>query len=238
MVEATANKYTEEWAAAKCVELNKEADDQYVEMILKDGSVFCPYEWTKFQQVKQSEDEENKAEGEEQLVTAGFVFDFVTTNDQDMTQFPHKIEGMEDYEVATCIKAMEYFEKQAETGEPCLCPPPLKKRAETKDHLEHMLKTAQKSVSGKDQGHWFEFVMTMSNGVEHATSHDLLLKVMNFANKLQCDSLLRLCAMRTVDIIYESTAAEARAFLGFKNNWTPEEEAESLKKHPWPHKQA
>ena len=110
MVESNANKYTEEWAEAKTKELNAEADGQFVELVLKDGSVWCPYEWTKFQQAKQTEDEENKPETEE-LVTAGFVYDFVTTNDADMSQFPHKIEGLGDYEVATCIKAMEYFEK-------------------------------------------------------------------------------------------------------------------------------
>merc|ERR1712070_218277 len=224
-------------AQEQCKKIDPEKEEMYVALKVKDDTIHCPYDWLKFQQPKNNEDEENKAEGEPEIVTAGYVYDHVTTNDADLSQFPHTIEGCEEFERETVVKAMEYFEIVAEKGEHCLCPPPLKKR-EDKKHLEMMLKETQKSDGGHSQGHWFDFVMTMSDGNDHATSHDLLLKVMNFANKIQCDRLLRLCAMRTVDIIYESTPAEARAFLGFKNNWTPEEEAESLKKHPWPHKQA
>ena len=67
---------------------------------------------------------------------------------------------------------------------------------------------------------------------------DTLLGVLNsFANKLNCEALMRLCASRTCDRIYNCTVHEAREFLGFKCDYTPEEEAEVLKKHPWPHKQ-
>lgn len=46
MVESNAaNKYTEEWASGLCT---GDTEGQYVELVLKDGSVFCPYEWSKF----------------------------------------------------------------------------------------------------------------------------------------------------------------------------------------------
>jgi hypothetical protein len=132
---------------------------------------------------------------------------------------------------------MEYFEIVAEHGGlHAYCPPPLKKR-EDKKHFEMMMKE-EKAEGDQDQSHWWTFVQTMSDGNVHATSHDLLLKVLSFANKLNCDRLMRLCSMRTVDIIYESTPQEARDFLGFKNSFTPEEEAKAMKDHPWPHKQA
>ena len=67
---------------------------------------------------------------------------------------------------------------------------------------------------------------------------EVLLKVLSFANKLNCEALMRLCASRTCDRIYNCTVEEARTFLGFKCDYTPEEEKEVLAKHPWPHKQA
>merc|ERR1712166_53526 len=78
-----------------------------------------------------------------------------------------------------------------------------------------------------EMGHWWTYISECND--------DLLLKVLAVANKLNCESLMRLCSARTCDRIYNCSDVEARAFLGFKCDYTPEQEKEVLAKHPWPH---
>merc|ERR1712195_462057 len=133
-----------------------------------------------------AEDEEGEKGGEEKAEAAPVVSGFI-------------------YDFITTEDAD--FENFDETGEHCFCPPPLKKKENGK-HLEEMLCNDQKSKNDKEQGHWWTYISSMDD--------DLLLKVLSFANKLNCEALMRLCASRTCDRIYNCTVQEARDFLGFK----------------------
>ena len=223
MVES--EKYTEEWAAEKA------GGEKYVNIACDGGVIACPFEWLKFKFVAEEKEEGDKAVEEGAAPAfAGYVYDSITVEDAELENFPHDIQGCEEHPIAVARRAMEYFEKVAELGEDCRCPPPLKKSDKSNDHLKEKL-AEEKSESDKDQSHWYTYINSMDD--------TMLLKVLSFANKLGSQPLMRLASMKVTDRIYNCTMQEARDFLGFKVTWTPEQEKDALAKVPggfeWPH---
>merc|ERR1740130_810674 len=139
-------------------------------------------------------EEGNQEEGQAPTIN-GYCYDQITTSDPQLDAFPHEVDGFEGedgFEYATLMKAMEYLElvNTTHAGVQCECPPPLKK-VKSGNHLQEFL---ENDKTKGEMGHWWAYISTCDD--------DLLLKVLAVANKLNCESLMRLCSARTCDRIY------------------------------------
>ena len=68
----------------------------------------------------------------------------------------------------------------------------------------------------------------------NALSDDNLLALLSAANHMDINSLMRLCAAQAADKVQQMDLATCRAFFGFQNEYTPDEEAKMLQEHTWP----
>ena len=88
-----------------------------------------------------------------------------------------------------------------------------------------LTKRLQEILAGQYQWYW-DYV--------NALSDDNLLALLSAANHMDINSLMRLCAAQAADKVQQMDLPTCRAFFGFQNEYSPEEEAKMLQEHTWP----